>query len=264
MERTGSVGSAPALDFCLEHINDDFAGDPHTSAPSASAAAAAATTAVSHATSSDVSKGGVRPPLSPAADAADVHVTIDSASSSIEKSSMIQVADAIVSVTAQTAAAPLRALSASLNFKRTTSSSSSTRLHPSHSSSLARSISEAEAGDIAACATLGADDLNTIVARRTRSAPAASVATSDIPTIRPASVTVQRHERSPSASDTRAAPSPLQRFASAGRAAVAAVDTAISGVFKDAPPFMCIICSDDFPVELRCALPCNSPTCTDA
>jgi len=45
---------------------------------------------------------------------------------------------------------------------------------------------------------------------------------------------------------------------------VAAVREASGGVFNESPPFMCLICSDDYPVELQCALPCGKPQCQDA
>ncbi len=245
LERTGAVGSAPALDFCLEHVNDDFAGDPHSPAPSP--VPAAATAAVSQPSSS---ANRPRPPLS-TVDAPDVQISINSASSSVERSVMHQVADAIFSATAQTAAAPLRALSASLSFKR---DASLARFASSAPLPLSRPISEhVEA------ATVVADEVVASDTRRTRSAPAAVTASDSRPNASASATELQVTRGSSVQDDARAASGTLQRLTSAGRAAVAAV----SGVFIAPPPFGCVICSDDYPIELRCALPCNKQTCSD-
>jgi hypothetical protein len=272
LERTECVGAAPALDFCLEHVCDDFAGDPHAAAPSASAAlvtAALLTAADDHQSNSPPRS---RPALS-TADHADVRLSVSSASSSIEshasshastasadpsRSVIVRVADGIVSATAAAAAAPLRALSASLSGGRGSSSHS-------------RANSDADRVAVAASSAAPFDPSEDADVRRTRSAPAGPASAAASPP--------QPHALHRSLSDTNAAAlasapatsasadvptSALRRFASAGRAAVAAVDSALAGVFKaQPPPFTCSICSDELPVEMRCALPCGKQLCAD-
>jgi hypothetical protein len=255
LERTESVGSAPALDFCLEHVNDDFAGDPHYSA------------AAAQPSSSPLQLRTASTPVG----AADVRLSVNVASSA-ERSTIVKVADTIVSTTAQTASVPLRALSASLSFKRSPASSLSGTSTPD---SLSRAPSNAAPEPVAlapkkniSAAFDQSDDLSHADTRRTRSAPAASGAVSDHSPgsreARPPSAVPPSLQRNASVPiDSNAAVRTLQLFASAGRAAVAAVDSALSGVFNEPPPFMCVICSDDFPIELRCQLPCSHPTCSD-
>jgi hypothetical protein len=268
LERTECVGASPALDFCLEHVSDNFAGDPHAAAPSATAALV--TAADDHQSNSPPRS---RPALS-TADHADVRLSVSSASSSIEshasshallasaepsRSVIVRVADGIVSATAAAAAAPLRALSASLSGGR-------------GSSSRSRADSDADRVAVAASSAAPFDPSEDADVRRTRSAPAGPASAAASPP--------QPHALHRSLSDTTnaaalaSAPatsatadvptSALRRFASAGRAAVAAVDSALAGVFKaQPPPFTCSICSDELPVEMRCALPCGKQLCAD-
>ncbi len=237
LERTEAVGAAPALDFCLDHVNDDFASDPHSPSPQTGVTASSpepAPPSVPHLSS-----------LS-AASHADVSIRLPSDSSSVERSAFMHVADAMVSATAHTALAPLRALSASLK-----SSSASGR-----SAARAHSITNVEDGG----------EVDEIGFRRTRSAPSgATAAAPDAPpapsAIRTQSDAVHQLQRSASSPATVDNSGGLQRVRSVGRAVAAVVDS-IAAVFKEQQPFTCLICSDDFPVELRCSLPCTSPACS--
>ena len=241
LERTEAVGAAPALDFCLGHMNDDFASDPHAPAPAAPAPPSSTP----------------RPALS-VSSPADVSISLGQASSTVERSAMMQAADNVVAATAHTALAPLRALSAALK-----SSSSSPRSAARASATRPHSVTKAD--DTVECDAIGA--------RRTRSAPsgaAASAAPSGAAasTVSDASVrdairiksAVPQFQRSASTPETVANPGGMQRVRSAGRAVAAAVDS-LAGVFKQQQPFACLICGEDFPVELRCDLPCAAPTC---
>lgn len=239
LERTEAVGAAPALDFCLGHMNDDFATDPHAPAPAAPAPP------------SPTPSLAPRPALS-VSSPADVSISLSPASSTVERSAMMQAADTIVAAAAHTALAPLRALSASLK-----SSSSSSPRSPAHASAT-RPNSVAQADETVECDAIGA--------RRTRSAPtgAAATAAADTPPVtgalRTKSAAVPQFQRSASTPETVANPGRLQRVMSAGRAVTAAAHS-LAGAFKQQQPFPCLICGDDFPVELRCDLPCASPAC---
>jgi hypothetical protein len=246
LERTEAVGAAPALDFCLGHMNDDFASDPHAPAPAAPAPPSPSLTLSLSSTP--------RPALS-VSSPADVSISLSPAPSTLpstlERSAMMQAADTIVAAAAHTALAPLRALSHTLKL-----SSSSPRSAARASSTRPNSVTQADA----------AVECDAIAARRTRSAPtgAAATAAADAPpvpgAVRTKSAAVPQFQRSASTPETVANPGRLQRVRSAGLAVTAAVH-AFAGAFQQQQPFPCLICGDDFPVELRCDLPCASPAC---
>ena len=250
LERTHSVGAAPALDFCLEHTNDSFAGDPHAPAPAATAAPT--TTAPAVATTSSPLQQTRQSSAAPN----DIAITM-TASSSIERSTLMQVADTIVSTAAQSAAAPVRVISSSLPSK-SSSAASSTRTRSS-------TLSGADASQSSSPIDPH-EEFDRPNPRRSQSAPAGPAATAGILPVAPrVSVSADAEGGTSSPQPLQrfsSAPTTLQRFASAGRAAVAAVRTA-TGI-HEAPPFLCLICCDEYPVELRCALPCDKPQCHDA
>jgi len=253
LERTHSVGAAPALDFCLEHMNDSFAGDPHAPAPAATAAPT--TTAPAVATTSSPLQQTRQSSAAPN----DIAITM-TASSSIERSTLMQVADTIVSTAAQSAAAPVRVISSS----RPSKSSSAASFTRTRSSTLSGADASQSSSPIDPH-----EEFDRPNPRRSHSAPAGPAATAGILPVAPrVSVSADAEGGTSSPQPLQrfsSAPTTLQRFASAGRAAVAAVLTASGGLgFNEAPPFTCLICCDEYPVELRCALPCDIPQCHDA